>query len=272
MSQKIVLFDVDKTLIDTEYSLNVPLEVWQNSIKEAQAKGWSLGLNSDSGLAALLQKTAAWGMKGPVISERGALIHHPSGVITDTSGAGWLGLMPQIRDLFAERLRAMGYSVFPTIYDPAMAKEKPGKQIVVVNTLRERSLGFFTRRLVLKEGVVKDTHNLPIIEQILRKFLVDHLGKEVMDELEWDVNPDYAVGIVHHINTRKKRGVEKLMESLRLQKLFMVGDTLHDWIDLPGVVHCGVGNASPEFLRKCTIISPKPLTLGAIDILQQITG
>lgn len=69
---KLVLIDLDKTLIDTNYQ---PNDGRINSeIKRLQNGGWQLGLSSDTPLLTLQRWSDIFGMSGPIIAERGALI------------------------------------------------------------------------------------------------------------------------------------------------------------------------------------------------------
>src|SRR5437588_3343222 len=71
---KIILLDLDGTLIDKEYRLTVSDEYIKATIKSIQDKNVLVGINSDTPLLPLRSWAHHLGMRGPLIAEKGQVL------------------------------------------------------------------------------------------------------------------------------------------------------------------------------------------------------
>src|SRR5688500_7089748 len=70
---KVALFDIDGTLIDTRYE--VTDDDIYTVIQEAQEAGWTIGLSSDTPHATMLERAVQFDIKDdPLIAEKGGLV------------------------------------------------------------------------------------------------------------------------------------------------------------------------------------------------------
>src|SRR2546429_5655911 len=72
--KKIVLLDLDGTLIDKDYRLTVSYEHIKAEIKSIQDKDALVGINSDTPLLPLRSWAHHLGMRGPLIAEKGQVL------------------------------------------------------------------------------------------------------------------------------------------------------------------------------------------------------
>ena len=71
---KLIMIDLDNTLINSDYQLNVAVKKFRDTIKELTKKNIKVGLCSDSATITLRQWTQKLQLTGPIIAERGAVI------------------------------------------------------------------------------------------------------------------------------------------------------------------------------------------------------
>ena len=74
MNGPLILLDVDETLVDVNYKLTCPDREWHVALRRAEKRGAIIGLNSDSAYDTLQKRAAAYGIQGPIVAERGALV------------------------------------------------------------------------------------------------------------------------------------------------------------------------------------------------------
>ena len=71
---KLVLLDLDNTLVDANYCLTSPEEEFCDMVVKLAKKNVHIGLCSDSAIITLRQWTDRLDLTGPIIGERGAVI------------------------------------------------------------------------------------------------------------------------------------------------------------------------------------------------------
>lgn len=71
---RLVLLDLDNTLIDADYCLTVPENEFRTVIQELANKGVHVGLCSDSAVITLRQWADRLGLTRPIVAERGAVV------------------------------------------------------------------------------------------------------------------------------------------------------------------------------------------------------
>ncbi len=261
----LILFDVDKTLIDREYRYTQ--EGLEQAVARAIGCGHVVGLNSDTPLTALLRIRDELGMNGPVIAERGAVVWldgaiHPTGTIPRDR-------FKVLRNRVLDELTGAG-DVEAILGDPTAIIRSQGyatrepRQVVFSSALRLFSLHFAARRI---DGTSyeHDPELLARIERVTREHAGSIMGHIPLD---WDVNPEYGILILHAIESCKRSGVKTLMKLMGLKNTIMIGDSLFDHVDLPGVKQWAVGNAAPAYLAVCERVASASYTAGAIELLE----
>ncbi len=281
-ARKVILCDVDETLIDTTYSLTVDQRTLRDTIRTAQRHGISVGLNSDSGLGTLQRLAREWNMKGPIVAERGALIS-----LKDSSGFGvtkfllgkfndeFLILRNRFLHALMENQGANKYVVVLGDVNnlansfPSLSGTEP-QVLILVNGFRERSLGFYVRRRA-DEGWTKCPEATSDVIGIL-----DNIGPSIgaiWDDRDVDANPDYGICIVHHRGTQKTLSVDQLLGG-NSDQIFMIGNSMSDNLNHPSVIQCAVGNAHPKYKEVCQktggLIACHNLTAGVIELIDRI--
>lgn len=278
MPEKLVLLDVDNTLIDTNYRLNVSDAVFREAVQRAQGRGVAVGLSSDSGPGTLAALAKRFGLDGPIVAEKGAMVR---------IGAQTTRLNPETM-VFAEiRERLVAHLVSEALKNRLLLAlgdvnwlsqsimEQPqtdsiAPAIVLVNTLRSASLSFYVRSNS-ETGWVIDRDALNSV------FLAADTIGGCLAPAWWrdaviDKNPDYGICIIHHPTTEKKNALPFLRNGHPECAIYMIGNSMSDWMG-EGVTHCAVGNADAAFKEECgELVSALSLTEGVISLLEHIGG
>jgi hydroxymethylpyrimidine pyrophosphatase-like HAD family hydrolase len=86
-ADKVVLFDIDGTLIDTSY--DVTDEYIYPAIQEARDAGWIVGLSSDTPHATMAERAQQFGIgDGPLIAEKSGLVTYGDWAVEPIPGVG----------------------------------------------------------------------------------------------------------------------------------------------------------------------------------------
>lgn len=262
---KIILVDLDGTLIDNSYNLtdNKIAEV----VKKAQRQGWQIGLSSDTPLEALRLWRQRLYMNGPIIAEKGAILEINDQIFIDESDVEKFTL--SLQEIERNFLKS---SVLLWRGNPVEALKSnikiglPGETVVLVNALRTCSLSFFVRE-VDQEGNLKLNSELTTeIVREARKFYPD------FNDLGEDLNYDYGIVIAMRKGVNKRKGTQSLMSELGLKQVAMIGNSMSDFIGEDIARHFAVANASDSFKERCDYIASKPLTKGVSEILLKLTN
>ncbi|OGF90422.1 hypothetical protein A3I27_03975 [Candidatus Giovannonibacteria bacterium RIFCSPLOWO2_02_FULL_43_11b] len=64
--------------------------------------------------------------------------------------------------------------------------------------------------------------------------------------------------------------MDYLIRGDAFDKVFMVGDSMSDWLDDDRVIQCAVGNASDAYKEKSKLIATSARTEGVIELLELI--
>ena len=89
---KLVLLDLDNTLVDADYRLTVPEKEFHAVVQELTRKDVRVGLCSDSAVITLRQWADRLKLTGPIVAERGAVLWNSSQQIEnilDVPGTAW---------------------------------------------------------------------------------------------------------------------------------------------------------------------------------------
>lgn len=264
----LVLLDVDKTLIDRDYRYTD--DRIRCVIRRVIAAGHMVGLNSDTALVGLMPYHAELGMNGPIIAERGALVYCPELRGAQTPGPSLsTEFFVYMRDRVVGELTKDG-TVEAIFGNPsAIVRDRRyvlqgSAPILLVNALRRRSCHFTARRLV-GDRYELDDELLERVVAAARACAVDYEGR-----LDWDVNHEYGVLIVHDSENTKSRGVRLVLDVYDLDACVMIGDSFADHLNLPEADQWAVANASLDYRARCSRVASRDHTGGVIELLESL--
>lgn len=263
-SEQLVLLDLDETILDTSYSIT-DVAIY-DSIRLAQKEGWVLGLSSDRAY----QGIAAWrerlGLNGPIIAERGAMVQHEGHILYTCDDEGYV----DSRNKISEYLKSEGIVVVEgDPYHILRSKQllaAPGEVVVVINTLREYSLGFYVRQA--EEGGALSIKN-DLTDNIADK--ARKLFPALTNPLE-DINHDYGVIIVSNGEVTKRKGTQELLKIMQLGSCAIIGNAISDYVGSDLALHYAVADATKGFKEVADYIADAPATSGAVEVLKGMTN
>lgn len=272
----LILCDIDETLINADYKLTVSRETLCAVLQQALEAGFAVGLNSDTAIQALVARAHEFGMNGPLIGERGALLARNT---TDTpaytvaTGQHLENTMKKILAQFVNHLLARGDCslVFDGVGNitPVLEKDTPTSLPirVFINNERRCSVGFWIRDI----NGGKPKKNPDTSQRIVDEFIkaTQMVGVDI-NSLDIDNNPDYGICIVHHPDTQKSVAVQALLNSSPTTTVYMIGNSISDLLNHPSIVQCAVGNAKDAYKAQCSIVAKHTLSEGVVEIIQRI--
>ena len=271
----LVLIDLDKTLIDSNYKLTVSEEKFQRIVKKLDDRKILVGLCSDSAIPSLVQWAKRLGIKGPLIAERGAVVFDQESKtkkIVSPRETDWL---LDFRSAFIdESLQAFPKATF--VIGDAVDIVQNKKlfsatidQLLIINGLRIASFSIYTRHFSGRSSLMQmDTNLLNKVSSLALKLLPS-FDKSKMD-LFWDKNPDYGLLIIHSKTSAKSNGIRFAKRHLNLQKITMIGDDMSDYVNLPYVSQFAVRNATANYKKKCNFVATKNFTEGVIESIEEL--
>jgi len=266
----LVLCDLDKTILDAAYCVNS--QHFRASVRAFQRTGNLIGLNSDTPLVKLLEHQQEFGMAGPTVAELGGIVRYRREVCIRRGEQFWIGF----RRAVAEHLASQPASYTTVIGDATAVvknlKQLPGARdgiLVVLNNLRRASFSCFVRRV--KQGEIQ------VEAKALKKVAALILGlyrETGAPECKSDMNEEYGIIILHDREAKKQDALPTLERIFRGHTIFMIGDSMNDYMGDKGVIYCGVGNASEDFKSRCHIRAPRHLCFarGVEFLLHNITS
>lgn len=269
--QRLVLLDLDKTLIDADYRLTADPGP---AIRTCTERGIRLGLCSDSSLPLLQQWASRVGIVGPIVAERGAVVWDPVRDVETCIHPRETRFFPDLTREFVRR--AVSLPVPPAIFfgdAPELIRKGimslPEEEcLLLVNKYRRFSFSFYTRRFDREKKIfVVDGESLRSFAALAEELAATYIGTD----LDWDKNPEYGIVIAHAACTHKRLAVEAILETLDASAaVAMVGDSIVDFIDHPRVAQYAVANASERYRAQCSFVSSRPFTEGVCDILTRV--
>lgn len=268
------LLDLDSTLIDSNYELNVPLNEFRSFVEIVESNGDSVGLCSDSAVITLRQWQDKLGIKGPIVAERGAVIWDPrqnAEFILDFDKTMWFS---DFRKEFVGNLVCNFPKSTIFIGDATHFRKEAGNyltsssEVFAVNGYRKASFSFFALKMNQETRVLEpDPNLLAVVSAMAEKTLRDY--KKSKNTLFWDENPKYGVLILHEKVSEKRAGVSKVIKQLLPNRTIMVGDSISDFLGIPNVLQFAVGNADVDYIAKSDYVATKYLTAGVMECLSQ---
>lgn len=244
----------------------------------AEARGAIIGLNSDSAYEMLQRRARAYSMKGPIVAERGALVGKNLEAKAHCTNVAARDFQ-KLRCAFAQTLmtgaRLSKYlTIVGHVNEISGWKTAPSRNsclndtTILVNGFRSCSLSFYVRK---RSGRcwIKDTGALDevigIVDSLARKrFLALWSRKDT------DRNPDCGICIFHHQDTKKSLACDPIIGFFGGRDIYMIGNSMSDYMDDNRIRHCAVANASKEFKERCTSVANQSITRGVIELISQI--
>lgn len=260
-----VLLDLDSTLIDQSYNLTTDVKATFGRLIHS---GWLIGLNSDTPLKPLQVWWRKLGLNGPIVAERGAVVWLPDGVqmLTSDFAEVFGNLRAAVIRAFLQIPGCLVIAGDATEFVRTVDRLTGCDTLLVaVNQYRMCSLSFFVRTISDQGQVLKD----PIqARSVIRRLSALSAEFPIINQGQLDER--YCIFIVNAPDTNKTKGVQLLLDRLRLEEMVMIGDSISDYIDDPRVHHFAVGNATPEFLALCDRAATEVHTRGVIELLDNL--
>ena len=269
MPQTLVLCDIDKTLITVD---GEPVASNTRPVaRQLQERGMVIGLCSDSSVTTMQKWARYFGLAGPLIAERGAiLLDHLTGE------ALFLGEWPRyfadLRELVFRHLE--GHDAFHVamgdhgaIFAELCASASIGSRHVVINITRQASLSMYARQVEQPGKLAIDLGLLSELEEHVRGVMETHRPGF---SYYWDSNPNYGILIIGAEQAIKQLGVHRLLARRPFGRVIMIGDSVTDFIDDPRVEQWAVANASPEYRARCSMVSASAHTPGVEELLRTL--
>jgi len=266
-SGKLMLVDLDKTLIDSNYQITN--QGIFDEITRVQSLGWQIGLSSDTPLESLKVWRGRFGMNGPILAERGAVIWSPGKpeiVINPEAEQFFTSLrLALIQQLAFNRINFFHGDVTQFIRNKPVLNEMVDPRLILIQAYRRCSLNFYGKK-ILPDGALDIDNNLT--KQTVE--LTNRLMETPPFEVEEDYNPDYGICIFSPKQMTKRLGTIRLLTDLDLKKVGIIGDSTTDIVGIDIAFHYAVGNAKPEFKNNSVFVAQNSYTSGVIEILKLI--
>jgi len=262
----LVLFDWDDTIVDN--TAHITNHDFAKVIEAAIARGWQVGLNSDTPLKRLQGWWRSLGMNGPIIAAKGAVVWWPGGnahIVSQTAE-----LFARFRVATIQMITALdGFALFygdnTEFIRSAPTIQGDDAYLVALDAYRTCSLGLFVRRLD-DSVMVSDIDGAVRIGHLLESARPDHPLISAID-----LNREHCWLGVNALDTSKSLGVRTLLRQVAPpSQIFMIGDSMSDFIDMLGVRHLAVANAAPAFAALAERVASTPYTDGFIELLSAL--
>lgn len=261
---KLAFVDIDDTLRDKHGRINDPRI--NDSIRRAQAANWVIGICSDTPMQRVAERRDQFGMNGPLVAERGAVISRGGKLHFEPVTAGYF---QNIRDDITQDLSTKGLRVtimYPQDFESS--GELPGKRgepIIFVNPFRICSVGLWARRFNGRGRLDTDDK----LTRQLAALIRPHLPQK---DLFYDVNYDYGVVVGSPLRPNKSDGLYRAKSlcgiKVRTGTAAMIGNCMYDLTE--NNLHYAVGNADPDFKQAADYVASANLTKGVVEILDKL--
>jgi len=268
MEKRVILIDLDRTLVDEDYQLNDPSVV--DAIHDKVADGWQVGITADAPLQTMALRWKDLGMNGPLVVERGAGVWYPEDdafVVFTNADRIVQKARPEILSSLAKMDDVM------LVYGDATnfirnVHELPNvlnKFLVAMNGLRKFSIGMHIRRIGIDGKLLVD---VDLAEKVIER-LRDHLPiSEYLSDGELD--RDYGFFHMSPVDVTKASGTLDAFERCRAIRRVVIGDDITDVIDDPSVEFYTVSNADQKVKAAAKGVSTSPYTKGVRELLESL--
>ncbi|MDP3994242.1 MAG: HAD hydrolase family protein [bacterium] len=265
-NSKLMLIDLDKTLIDAKY--NFTDDSIFEEIVRVKLLGWQLGLSSDSPLESLKNIRNYLGLNGPIIAERGSVVWLPNGKEFPMIEAEEFFNTTRrlLVNKLAEDRRSFYYGdATQFVANRPILPNMLDNKIILIQAHRKCGLCLY--------GMSIDNNGSLVIDNELTEQTIQ-LTKSLMPNppftLNEDFNKGYGIYILSPDNVNKRKGSLTLLQNMNLSKIGMIGDSSSDILGNDIAFHYAVGNAKPELKTVANYVSNMDYTSGVIDILKLI--
>jgi len=274
--KKIVLLDLNGTLIDKDYRLTVSDKRIKTAIKNIQDNDVLVGINSDTPLLALQSWAQHLGMRGPLIAEKGQVL-----ALSPDEPPRPLGTMIDFFQRLRQQVVLRAHKEFPRTFvglgDVTEFLHQKGQVYgedrfaVLINGHRQCSFSGY--------ALARRNNKLVTDAEIFDSFcnLVFSIVGDCSEKLEEaDKNQAYGFLMLHERGATKTLAVERLVEQLGSElEYIMIGDGDSDIITARYPVKlCAVGNASPALKKRVEetggLIAKGSLTQGVVELLTRL--
>ena len=264
--EKLVLFDLDGTLIDSDYQITD--DQINAVINRAQEVGHLVGLNSDTPYEALVRWRDHFGMNGPLIAEKGAVVE--IGGAPQYEVEEDMVKVDRAKAFIREFAQDNGYRFWEGNPVEEIRRgtrfQEIGQTAILLNNLSRCSLRFFVRRIDQDGSLAIDNSLTQDTIERLRPLFPD------FDINEEDNNPVFGLMIVAREGITKRTGVRKLLGGLGLNSCVMVGNSMTDFVGDDLAIHVAVANADADFKNCASVVTDDVLTKGCIEYIDSLLG
>lgn len=267
-SDKVILLDLDKTLIDSSYNITDPAIT--DEIQRVQGNGWKLGLISDTPLETLLAWNNQLHMNGPIMAERGAVIYDSgeTEILFPSEQRYFEALKTKfIDDLAGDRLPFYHGDITRFLNNSPVLTGTLEDTLILVNGYRRCSFSAYSRKI---DESGKLQIDLDSLEELRNRLNTASANIQRGFTVHEDVNPDYGIVILSPEAVNKRNATKIWMEKNGIRQVGIIGDSGTDILGNDIAIHYAVGNATEEFKKVATYTAPRNITSGVIDILSQI--
>jgi len=275
--KKIIIVDLNGTMVDKTYKITVHLEKLNYSINKAKSNGVTIGLSSDSPKETLLAVAMDLGIGGPIVAEGGAVLYIDNKDILLNSKGDALKLCSNamiehlVNNREVSRLVSFGdvNRLSRLLVEHGDIIGANASEAIFINGMRLASMSFFCFQ---RKGMKWVPHS----EQLdyFTNWALQYLSNNkllIPENVMIDQNIDYGISVLHHKDTKKSLAVQPLQKLYPDAKIFIIGDSMFDWHgENAGVTHCAVANASPEYKNHCSYVANKSYTEGVIEIIDTL--
>lgn len=271
---KLVLLDLDETVLDKSYQITD--SCLPSFIDELQAEGVLVGIHSDTPLVRQIGYAKDLHCSGPLVTELGNAIAKSSQDPTILWEDG------RLKAVFQKTILALIQSArnaYPflniTLADVSEVRKmlsdsanQETKAWMICHSQRFYSLGFYVYDVI--NGTISfNASLLSALADIAEIHFVTQNAPEQPTPI-MDVNHDYGICIMHDSSARKAKANEELFRLFPDTTIYMVGNSMSDFLDHPEIVQCAVGNASDELKKQSTFVAPWNLSSSVISCLEWI--
>ncbi len=266
---KIVLFDLDLTLLDSNYQLTS--EKFQEKCR-AIGDTIVLGLNSDTPMSRLQE----WAKQleipdyrsAPLVAENGAITRLGSQDSYLVEAEIFTTIRKQASRILPQHLKR---ELTVQLADPmkvlnGTTRLPPGRHLLL-DTERECSLACWFLYISQCNQIQTDPEAMLLAKKPLKLLP----GKPLYTDLSWDFDWNSAIAIARKPDTKKHMAAAKVVEHFGdAHSYYMVGNSVHDLLNPSPFIHCAVANATANYRRCAAFISQSKYTLGSVEALDWV--
>jgi hydroxymethylpyrimidine pyrophosphatase-like HAD family hydrolase len=257
-----ILSDLDNTLVEGGFNTNCS-EIYE-VISRIQSNGLKIGLSSDTPFEALEVWRDRFGMNGPIIAEKGAVVCTESGLSYNKEDST---TFTNTLETMINALSVKGFVIWEGNPVEALRMNmrigNPGDRIALVNNLRKCSIGLFFR-LVGQSGEMRT-------DQTITRLAMENIRNIYSNlEIDEDYNENHGLVIIARKGTNKRTGTQILMEDEGFKEVGMIGDSMSDYLGSDIAKHFAVQNAADKFKALSDYVAKERLTLGVVEILNKL--